>query len=711
MPKMLWKVVLACCVSAMLASGIAPPASAARLQFGTGLGSDLLLTAGVDADLSPNVTNYTLTVSRIGSGTGTVTSDPSGIDCGSTCSYAYEVGTLVMLTATPTAGYAFAGWSGDGCSGTETTCWVQVSEATMVAAAFAPTHTLRVAPTGSGAGRVYIYPEGIECASVCSTAVVEGTQVELWASAESGSAFAGWSGGGCSGTEVTCSFSMDVDTTVTPSFMAARTLTVTVNESGHGYVTSTSPEFSCSYICAEEFAEGTRITLSPTPYPGYRFTGWSGGGCSGMGTCVVTLGTDAAVTATFAAIPSHILKVSETGTGKGTVSSAPAGIFCGSECSAGYEEGTTVTLSASPNYGSVFTGWSGGGCSGTGTCTVSVSADTEVTAAFSTPRQLTVDATGNGSGRIESSPAGIGCTNYCAATFEDGTRVSLTATPASGSNFIGWSGGGCGGTGSCIVTLNSSIQIVAAFSNVPAGQGERSTAGRATRQTPKSGKGSKKGATGGGETLRPAVNGKIVIHGPTDEAHLRVKRISASSLEIHGQYASQAGCSLVSGHNTLSCPIGDIKELEFIMGPSNDKVEIESPLPFPVTAHMGAGSDKFIGNDEPDTCYSEGTKRNRCIGNGGNDVCITGNLNSDCVGGSGNDLCEEGAGSDGCFGGPGDDVCIMGAGNDGCHGGPGNDRLDGGPGLDQLYGGSGHDYCDGGPGVGRSHECEAGPGD
>ncbi len=684
--KNLRKVILACCLAAVLASGIGALASAAHAA-----------------------TNYTLTVSRTGSGNGNVTSSPTGIDCGSTCSAAFEAETYVMLTATPGTGYSFAGWSGGACAGTETSCWVWMAEATTVAAEFVPTRVLTVSPTGSGTGRVNSYPGGIECPSICSEPVAQGTHVEIYAYAEAGSVFTGWSGGGCSGVEYLCSVTVDADTTVKPRFVPARTLSITVNEYGKGYVSAPSPGYACSYVCPEEFAEGTEVTLTPTAYAGYRFTGWSGA-CSGTGACVVTLGANAAVTANFGPIPDHTLKVSEAGPGKGVVFSTFVGIECGTDCTESYEEGTSVTLSAYPYTGDAFAGWSGGGCSGTGTCTVTMAADTEVTATFSAPHTLTVYPNGSGSGRVDSSPAGIGCSGYCSASFEDGTQVTLTATPASGSSFGGWSGGGCGGTGTCTVTLKSSVEIHPTFNVVQPPQQPyvRKTVEKVTRTSKKAG--SKAGAAGGEEPLRAAVDGKIVIHGPTYEAHLRVKRTSPSTIEIHGHYADQAGCRLVNGHNTLSCPIGGIKELEFIMGPSDDKVEIESPMPFPVTAHMGAGSDKFIGNDEDDTCYSEGTKRNRCIGNGGNDVCITGNLNSDCVGGPGNDLCHEGAGSDGCFGGPGNDICIMGAGNDGCHGGPGNDRLYGGPGLDQLYGGSGYDYCDGGPGVGRSHECEAGPG-
>jgi plastocyanin len=75
------------------------------------------------------------------------------------------------------------------------------------------------------------------------------------------------------------------------------------------------------------------------------------------------------------------LTISRSGTGSGTVTSTPAGISCGSTCNASYTDGTSVTLTANPATGSTFSGWSGA-CSGTGSCTVTMSADQIVIADF-----------------------------------------------------------------------------------------------------------------------------------------------------------------------------------------------------------------------------------------------------------------------------------------------------------------------------------------
>ncbi len=202
-----------------------------------------------------------------------------------------------------------------------------------------------------------------------------------------------------------------------------------------------------------------------------------------------------------------------------------------------------------------------------------------------------------------------------------------------------------------------------------------------------------------------------MIYGAASGTHLMLST-SGPDVVVSGSMARRPpqGCRFTQGPYAATCPFAAADAIEVDAGPNGDLVEVLDRMPLPLTVHLGAGEDKFIGNGERDTCYGEGTRRNRCIGGGGDDVCVSGPRNSDCVGGGGDDYCRTSTGSDGCWGGPGTDVCYMGPGEDGCHGDEGNDRLFGGSGADQLYGGTGHDYCDGGPGVGRSHGCEAGPG-
>jgi hypothetical protein len=161
----------------------------------------------------------------------------------------------------------------------------------------------------------------------------------------------------------------------------------------------------------------------------------------------------------------HTLSVTKAGSGSGTVTSSPAGIDCGSTCSASFLEGTMVTLTATPVANSTFTGWSGA-CSGTGTCTVTMDQDRAVTATFDLVNHtLTVTKAGTGSGTVTSNPTGIDCGPTCSAMFSHGTVVTLTATPVANSTFTGWSGA-CSGTGTCTVTMDQDRAVTATFALV-----------------------------------------------------------------------------------------------------------------------------------------------------------------------------------------------------------------------------------------------------
>jgi hypothetical protein len=244
-----------------------------------------------------------------------------------------------------------------------------------------------------------------------------------------------------------------------------QTLSVNKSGAGSGTITSNPTGIDCGLTCSASFSYGSSVTLSAAASPGSIFGGWSGGGCSGTGACTVIMSSAQSVSAAFNPSGLQILTVIKSGTGSGTVTSNPAGIDCGLTCSASFNYGTSVILSAAAGSGSIFGGWSGGGCSGTGACTVIMSSAQSVSAAFNPSglQILTVIKSGTGSGTVTSNPAGIDCGSTCSVSFNYGTSVTLSAVASTGSSFSGWSGGGCAGTGTCIISMDTAKSVTATF--------------------------------------------------------------------------------------------------------------------------------------------------------------------------------------------------------------------------------------------------------
>ena len=323
-------------------------------------------------------------------------------------------------------------------------------------------HAVTVNTTGPGSGMIVSTPGGISCPGTCTSSFADGTVVSLAATPTATATFAGWSGAGCSGTG-TCTFTVTGDTALQAAFAANNSLVVAKAGNGTGTVTSSPSGIACGTTCSQVFPQGSMVTLTATAGTGSTFTGWSGA-CSGTGACTVTISGAQMVTATFA-LQQDALSVTKSGTGTGTVTSMPSGIACGPSCSATYDYGTMVTLTATPDTGSTFTGWTGGGCSGTGTCTVTMLAAASVEAKFAVQQfTLAVNKTGSGTGTVTSTPAGIDCGSACAVTFTYGQTVTLTATAGgTGNAFQGWSGASCSGIGTCVITMTANVTVTAAF--------------------------------------------------------------------------------------------------------------------------------------------------------------------------------------------------------------------------------------------------------
>jgi len=162
-----------------------------------------------------------LTVSLAGSGTGTVASTPSGIACAPTCSASFTPGTSVTLTETSAANSSFAGWSGDGCSGSNSTCTLTLSASQQVTATFNAIPNavvLTVTLAGTGTGTVASIPSGIGCTPTCSGSFTSGTSVTLTETPAANATFASWVGGGCSGSSSTCGLTLNTSQQVTATF-------------------------------------------------------------------------------------------------------------------------------------------------------------------------------------------------------------------------------------------------------------------------------------------------------------------------------------------------------------------------------------------------------------------------------------------------------------------------------------------------------------
>jgi endoglucanase len=498
--------------------------------------SAIMLGAGVG---NPNQ-NYTLTTSVNGSGS--VSRNPNATS--------YAGGTSVTLTATPASGNQFAGWTGD-LSGATNPQSITMLANRSVTANFVPVGTggtgsiLREywlnlqgsgvssltgsasypnSPTGSeqltslegatNAGdnygariRGYVHPlvtgsytfwlasddagdlllstndnpanatriayvtewtnsrEWTKYASQRSAAVTltagQKYYIEvLHKEATGGDNFAvSWQGPGIAQTVI----GGNVLSPFVPTTGGTFSLAVTKAGTGSGTVTSSPAGINCGSTCSASFTSGASVTLTPAAASGSTFAGWSGA-CTGTGACTVSMTAARSVTATFnSSATTFALALTKAGSGAGTVTSNPTGINCGSTCSANYASGTSVTLTAAAASGSTFAGWSGA-CTGTGACTVSMTAARAVTATFngSSSFALSVTKAGTGAGTVTSSPAGINCGTTCSANYANNTSVTLTAAAASGSSFAGWSGA-CTGTGSCVLSMTAARNVTATF--------------------------------------------------------------------------------------------------------------------------------------------------------------------------------------------------------------------------------------------------------
>ena len=316
--------------------------------------------------------------------------------------------------------------------------------------------------TKSGNGTVTSNPAGINCGVDCVESYASGAVVTLVATPNAEQSFSGW-GGACSGTS-TCVVTMSAAKNVTAEFSAITpgSFPVTVSKSGGGTVTSVPAGIDCGPVCGFDFKTGTAVSLTATAEPGYQFNGWAGD-CTGASTCVLTVNSAKTVTASFVLTGSATtFPLTTSVSGSGTITSNPAGIACGTDCSEDYPANAAVTLTATPVAGYSFAGWSGD-CTGTGSCVVTMSSSRTVKATFSGSQLFNFKVTRSPNGTVVSDLAGIACgmaNRSCKASFAENSKVTLSAEPKDGFMIKKWNGCTSSNGNICQITVSKKNMTV-----------------------------------------------------------------------------------------------------------------------------------------------------------------------------------------------------------------------------------------------------------
>ena len=387
----------------------------------------------VTAVFEEYVETYTLTINVDGDGA----TDPAE------GTHTYDEGASVTITATPSTGWEFARWEGD-ATGTSLSITVTMDSDKTVTAVFetdVETYTLTIASTSGGT--VTTPGEG-------TFSRIEGTVVNLVAVADVDYEFVGWTGDtdtiddtGSATTTIT----MDDDYSITAEFqeIPPEMYTLTVNIVGDGSV-ERSPHQA-------EYEEGTTVTLTAVPEDGWEFDGWSGDVTDTDLVVTITMDSDKTVTANFE---------TEDETFELTIDSTSGGqVTDPGEETFRYREGREVDLVAEADDGYEFVEWTGHtdtiDDTSAAETTITMNGDYSITAEF---REVLVDTytlTVNIEGDGTTDPA------EGTHTYDDGEEVTITATAASGWEFVEWTGDATGTDYTVTVTMDSHKTVTAVF--------------------------------------------------------------------------------------------------------------------------------------------------------------------------------------------------------------------------------------------------------
>ncbi|UCF35994.1 MAG: hypothetical protein JSU96_14385, partial [Acidobacteriota bacterium] len=230
----------------------------------------------------------------------------------------------------------------------------------------------------------------------------------------------------------------------------------------------------CPDDCTEGYVEGTQVTLAAEPADGSSFQGWLGGDdCSTEQVCRVTMTEKTTVWATFKLIQPPTVALVQPDHGSLVKGTVPVQATASDDEEIAQVrflvDGTKQLDLVQPPF--VFLWDTATVANGVHTLEARAfdnygkTASESVTVTVQNQLALTVNRFGRGDGKVTSSPSGIDCGQDCVGIFNPGTSVTLTANPAAGASFGGWSGA-CSGYGSCVVALSSAQYVHAKFNSL-----------------------------------------------------------------------------------------------------------------------------------------------------------------------------------------------------------------------------------------------------
>ncbi len=388
-----------------------------------GSGSPAFAGASFCVNLVVTSAGYTLSVTPNGSGTVSKTPDQT----------TYASGTSVALTATPALGQQFTGWSGDTTVSTNPLNVIMNSNKVITAnftqASFTVsnittttghTYTLSQLATGTTVYTDRAYVATSVPANLNNAPFIEAPNDDKANKSANVLSFNINQNG-------TVYIAYDPRSTVLPAWLSS------FQKLSGQVIGVNDPKVSSMQLYSKNFLAGT-VTL------GGNLQSPAAGALNNYFAVIIPQTTPVQYNLTV------------TTNGNGTVSKNPN--------QASYNSGTSVILTATPAAGQQFTGWSGSVTSTSNPLTLTMDADKSVTATFAPVSQYNLTVSTSGNGTVSKNPDQV--------SYSSGTSVTLTATPAAGQQFTGWSGDATGSTNPLTIIMNADKVITANFSQASA---------------------------------------------------------------------------------------------------------------------------------------------------------------------------------------------------------------------------------------------------